>query len=412
MTDDRSTIEFDHHTPDYHEHAREIYADLRARCPVGWSESYGGFWVMSSYDAVWSALRDHETFSSGKWTEADGTWRGGDVIPDTPSPPLLPLDTDPPLWNGLRRILNPWLGPAQVEARQELFDSYAERLLDDVIEKGSFDLVLDFANPMPAMATLNLVGIDLDEWQRWAEPHHAIQYAPFGTPEFDAAMAGLGWQRERLAELIDDRRRSPRNDLLSAVAQAEIDGSPLSLEDGAALVLTVIGGGVDTTTSVVANSVIYLGRQLEKRAWLAEDLDARLPGAIEELLRTFPPVLAVARTVRRDANIGSEHVCPGERALLSVVSANHDPAEFDRPEQTVLDRAANRHVTFGIGIHRCVGSNAARAMVKTMLTHVLRRIPDYVVDEARAVRYGPSSAVDGWISLPVQFSPGSRSSEI
>jgi cytochrome P450 len=411
MTADRSVVDFDHHTVDYQEHTREIYADLRQRCPVAWSERYGGYWVVSSYERVWEALRDHDTFSSGKWTAPDGTWRGGDVIPDTPSPPLLPLDTDPPEWNGLRRILNPWLAPKQVDDRQPLFDQYATELMDGVIEKGQFDLILDFANPMPAMATLNLVGIGLEEWHRWAEPHHAVQYAAMGTPEFDAAMSGLQWQRDQLAEMIESRRHSPRDDLLTAVARAEIEGRPLSADDGAALVLTVIGGGVDTTTSVVANVAMYLCRHKDRRSWLIDDIDGRLPNAIEEFLRVFPPVPAVARTVKKDASLGGQQMCPPERALLSVTAANHDASEFEAADEIQLDRSTNRHVTFGIGIHRCVGSNAARAMVRTMLTHLLRRMPDYEVDESRCVRYGPSSAVDGWISVPVTFTPGSRSEE-
>jgi cytochrome P450 len=408
MPVDRPIIDFDHHTVEYQERAREMYRDLRDTCPVGWTEQHGGYWVFSGYEDVWQALRDHETFSSAKWQEPDGTWRGGDVIPDTPSPPLYPLDLDPPVWNDYRRVLNPWLAPAAVEARKDRLQAYATELFDRVIEQGQCDLILDFGNPMPAMSTLDLVGLELDDWHRWAEPHHAIQYAAPGSPAFMEAVEGMMWQRAQLAAAIVDRRARPRDDLVTAVAQADVMGEPMTPEDGAALILTVIGGGVDTTTALFANSLLYLHRNHDQRARLLEDVEQRLPVAVEEFLRVFPPVPAVARTVLKDASSGGARQCPRERVAISVLSANHDPQEFDEPEEIRLDRFPNRHVTFGIGIHRCVGSYAARTMVRLMLETVLQRIPDYRIDEDQMVRYGPSSAVDGWISVPVTFTPGPR----
>jgi cytochrome P450 len=411
VSETRPVVDFDHHTLEYQEEGRRLYRELRASCPVAWSEHYGGFWVLSPYEAVWNALRDHETFSSAKHQDEDGNWHGGDVIPNSGRPPLIPLEVDPPTWNPYRRLLNPLLSPARVDERRAAFEAYATDLIDGFIEKGTCDLVLDFGNPLPAMATLDMVGIPLDDWHRWADVHHAVQYAEPGSPEYTRAVDGFAWQFEQLVAGIVERRANPRDDMLTTLAQGELDGAPLDPTIGAGVLLTVIGGGVDTTTSLFANAMIHLSRHPEHRAWLLEDLGGRLPLAAEEFLRVYPPVPAVARSVNGDVEFGGQTMCPGEVVLVPVLSANFDPAQFEEPEEVRLDREVNRHVTFGLGIHRCVGSSVARTVIQIMLEQVLRRMPDVSVDEARARRYGPTSAVDGWISLPATFTPGARTQE-
>jgi cytochrome P450 len=250
------------------------------------------------------------------------------------------------------------------------------------------------------------VGLPFDEWHRWAEPHHAVQYATPGSDESAQAARDLIWQRQQLCSEIAQRRVHPRDDMLTAVAQAEVDGRPITEDEGAALVQTVIGGGVDTTTATVANGLLHLYRHPEQRAWVLEDIDGRLPDACEELLRYYPPVLKVCRTATSDVEVAGQQLCPGERVALPVVSANRDEDAFERPDEVRLDRFPNRHVTFGLGIHRCVGSNAARAMLHSMIGEVLRRIPDYRILEDEAVPYGPNSVVDGFIRMPMEFTPG------
>ncbi len=408
MHDDRPLLDFDHTTTEYQQHAREIYGDLRARCPVGWSENHGGYWVLSSYDAVWNALRDHETFSSARYKDEQGAWHGGLAIPDLQTATLLPLHLDPPQWADYRRILNPWLSPTRVEEARDRLAAHATDLLDAVVETGHCDLIPVLGNPLPAIATLELIGIEVDDWDRWAQPHHAIQYSPRGSAAFEQAMLDLTWQREQLVDALAARRADPRDDMLSAVATARVGDDLITLDDAAALLSTVISGGVSSSTALFANSVLHLHRHPDQRRWLLDDLDGRLPAALEEFLRVYPPVPVVARTIAKDGAMGGFHQRPRERVAISVLSANHDDSEFDDPDEIRLDRFPNRHATFGIGIHRCVGSYVARTIVRLMLEQVLRRTPDFAVDESAMVRFGPSSTIDGWISLPVTFTPSRR----
>ncbi|MBV9661332.1 MAG: cytochrome P450 [Acidimicrobiales bacterium] len=402
-------VDFDHHSQEHVEHRDEMYRDLRERCPVAWTNAHDGYWVLSTQEHASALLRDHEHFVSGRHQDEDGRWHGGDSIPDPQLPPYLLLENDPPIWGFYRRLLNPWLAPAKVAARQARLEELSTRLLDEVIERGSFDLILDYANPIPGVMTLDLVGQHVEDWQRWAEPHHAAIYTEPGSEEYMEAVAGILWQREQLIEAMRERRGEPGDDLLTALATARTDdGEPLGLEEAVGILMTIIGGGVDTTTATTANGLLYLQRHPEARAWLLEDLDDRLPQACEEILRYFPPVLGVARTVAADVDFADQKFAAGERVLASVTSANRDRRVFEDPDAVRLDRVNNRHLSFGAGIHRCVGSHAARAMLHTMVGDVLRRLPDYTIDEDKAVRYGPNSVVDGWISVPVHFTPGRR----
>jgi cytochrome P450 len=402
--------EFDHHTVEFQESSRETFRELRERCPVARTERWGGYWVLSKYEDIWNAFRDHQTFSSAKTQDEQGQWHGGDVIPDTPMPPFFPLDLDPPDHGQFRQILNPFLSPAAVERRAPVIEARVASLIDEFIERGECEVITEFANPAPAIATVDLIGLEIDDWQRWAAPHHAIQHVDHGSPEYQAAIADLMWQRDQLADAIRDRLESPRDDMLTFVANSKVYGRAITPDEGAALLWTVVGGGVDTSTAFVANALLHLARHQDQRAWLLDDLDARLPAAVEELLRYYPPVRSVARTVLREVELRGQKLCPYDRVLLPVLSANLDAEQFDRADEVVLDRETNRHATFGIGVHRCVGSSAARFIVRTMLSEVLRRLPGYEVDEGSSRRYGPMSPNDGWVSMPITFTPGERRS--
>ena len=404
-----ATTQFDHHTVEFQEHARETFQELRETCPVARTDQWGGYWVLSRYEDIWRALRDHETFSSAKAQDENGQWRGGDVIPGSPMPPFYPLDLDPPDHGEFRQILNPFLSPAAVDRRSPAIQRRVTALVDNFIERGECELISEFANPAPAIATVELIGLEVDDWQRWAEPHHAIQHAEHGSPAHEKAIVDLMWQREQLAEAIRQRLESPRDDMLTSVANAKVYGRQITPDEGAALLWTVVGGGVDTSTAFVANAVLHLATHPEQRAWLIDDLDERLPAAVEELLRYYPPVRTVARTIKREVEFHGEQLCPRDRVLIPVLSANFDSAQFERADEVVLDRETNRHATFGIGVHRCVGSSAARFIVRTMLSELLRRVPDFAVDETSARRYGPMSPNDGWVSMPMTFTAGRRS---
>jgi len=393
MTDARAVIDFASRSAAYLSDPLGTYEELRGRCPVGWSETDNA-WVVASYDAVYQVMQDHEAFSN----EAYG--RGTDA------PTLLVLAQDPPIHSKYRRLLNPWFSPGVVDRLRPKMEAYSTELLDRVVERGSCDLVLDYGNPFPALVVLELCGLPTDEWLRFAEPNHALQYTTPGSPEHNEAIAGMQWIAGQIFATATARRDDPRDDLISTLATAEVDGEPVPIADVVGITMTVVGGGVDTTTSLYANAMRFLSQDGEARRRLLDEPDL-IPSACEEFLRHFTPAQIVSREARKPVDVAGQTLCPGELLQVAVVSANHDEEAFPDAHEVQLDRFPNRHAAFGLGIHRCVGSNVARAMVQLMVRHTLERMPDYRIDEAVARHYG-GPIVNGWITMPATFPAGPR----
>jgi cytochrome P450 len=404
-TTERTVVEFDHTSPEYAAQAGAITAELRTRCPVAYSESHDGFWVITGYDELAASMRDEATFSSRHLTADDGVRFGGVNIPEAPYENAL-VEMDPPEWNAFRRVLNPMFAPAAVERLQPELAQFTETAIDAHAGTGSIDFVLDLANPVPAQATLAFLGLELDDWPRFAEPAHEVVYTRPGTPEFQRAVDGQQWMFETLAAAVADCREAPRDDNLSRIVHAEVDGRTFADDEVVSLLGTIINGGVDTTTALFANAIEYLDRNHELRDRLVEQPEL-VPTATEEFLRYFSPVQAFARTVAQDTELGDQHLQRGDRVLMCFASANRDGREFPDPDEFVADRQPNRHVAFGMGKHRCIGSTLARAEFATMLATTLRRIPDFRIDRAETVRYPSLGIVNGYVSMPAAFTPAS-----
>ena len=404
----RPTVEFDHTSPEYARDADAITRDLRARCPVAFTEAHGGHWIVTGYESFSRSMRDETTFSSRhESAEGDGIRFGGVNIPEAPYENAL-LEMDPPEWNFFRRILNPLFAPAAVERLKPKLLEFTTACLDRHIESGTIDFVLDLANPVPAQATLAFLGLPLDDWEKYAEPAHEVVYTRPGTPEFTKAVEGQQWMFEAVAVAVAERRRQPRNDNLSSIIGAEIDGRSLTDDEIVSLLGTIINGGVDTTTSLLANAVEFLDRERDVRTRLIDD-PALIPGATEEFLRYFSPVQAFARTVARDTELEGEQLRRGDRVLMCFGAVNRDESEFPEADAFVVDRQPNRHVAFGLGKHRCIGSTLARAEFAVMLEQILQRLPDYEIDRSATKRYPSLGIVNGYITMPGRFTPRSRS---
>jgi cytochrome P450 len=187
----------------------------------------------------------------------------------------------------------------------------------------------------------------------------------------------------------------------------EVDGAKLSDETVIGMCNLIIAGGNDTTTSLLSNAFKYLSEHPDQKQWLIDD-PSRIPYACEEFLRFYTPTQALARTVTTDVEIGGQHLKRGDRVLLSFASANRDPEVFDRPDEIVLDRWPNKHQAFGLGLHRCLGSNLTRVEFTVVLEEVLRRMPDFVVDGDASHPYETIGIVNGWMDMPATFTPGPR----
>ena len=220
-------------------------------------------------------------------------------------------------------------------------------------------------------------------------------------------MDDLLWVRQVIAEAVAERRRHPRDDMITYLVNATVDGRPITDDEVVAMIVLTIQGGFDTTGSAIGNALLYLDADRDARRRLIED-PGLLPRAVEEFLRFEAPQVALARVATRDVVIGGQPIAAGERLLLVWASGNRDEAVFPGGDQVVLDRFPNRHMTFGLGAHRCLGSTLARRQILLALGAVLRRLPDYEIDHDRVERAETIGVAYGSFSLPARFSPGTR----
>jgi cytochrome P450 len=400
-------IDVDHHSEDYNRNELEINAELRRRCPVAWNTKYGGFWFVTGYDAVATAARDGDTFAHKYDPDAaDGVNYQGEMGVPRPvgQPPLGIGEVDGPYHLALRRALTPFFSSGAIERLRPFMKQSVHRFLDQKIADGRMDLVLDYASPVPAILTMKLMGLPYDNWQLYANLFHSVMDAA-DADSYNRAISEVPAMIDGLLRFIATRRDDPGGDLTSFLVQFEFDGKPLDDNQLIDILWNLIGGGVDTTTSLTALSLLHLGTHPELRTQLI-DRPALYRTAADEFLRYFSVNKQLSRTVTRDIELCGQRLRRNDRVLISWYAANHDDAEFDRPAEVRLDRSPNRHVAFGLGPHRCIGAPLARIMFEVMVKAVLDRIPDYVVDLAGVHAYAGNPTMTGLSTLPVTFTPG------
>ncbi len=401
-------VTFDHHSRDHADNYPKIYAELRETCPRAWSASYGGHWIATRYQDVLAIAQAKDSFTSDKTVDpVTGEVRGGNTIPSLSPYRLLPNESDSPEWEGIRTFLNRRFSPKTVEARRIQTRTWVNELIDRVIETGHIDFLEDFTNPLPGYVTMEIFGFPLSDWNRFADPAHRLIYLRQDDEGFAEAFANLDYFRQRVDEEIEDRRRSPRDDMLSMLANGEVDGAPLDRKRIQEISWQILAGGVDTTTALTANTLVHLGRHPEHRQRLIDEPEL-LPIACEEFVRYFSPVHGPARNAKADVDLDGWHFDKGDRVTLAYSSANRDPEVFEDPEEVKLDRFPNRHIGFGAGMHRCVGNNLARMMFQEMITGVLSRMPEYRIIEEGLRRYNSIGNINGWIHVPAEFTPGRK----
>lgn len=389
------TVDFDQHAAELARDPYPAYKALRARCPVAWSPSYGGFWVLSNYATVHAASRDDDAFRSTP----------GVGIPLQPyGIQNIPIDTDSPQTQQYRGMLLREYSPAAVTRLIARVTAIARELLGDFAARGSADLVREYAMPLPARVVLGLLGLPEDDWPWWVQRTHTVVHDITHNP--DAAIAaGMEMVDAVTCALAQRREGGYRDDQISLIVQGRVDGRALTDQELISYVLLMIFGGSDTTTGATANALIALEHDRALRQRLI-DRPADLPKAIEELLRHQAPVQALARTLSRDVRLGDQVLRSGDRALLIWAAANRDPAVFERPNQLDIDRFPNRHLSFGVGLHRCLGSTLGRMMLRAMLERLLAIVPDYQLsNDPQQHRFADASVIYSARSLPATFTP-------
>jgi cytochrome P450 len=381
----------------------ESWIEPREQCPVAWSDRHGGFWVISGYDQVAAAFRDWEHFSSAR-TDPE---LSSIVLGESRLPLLIPEEIDPPDWYPLRRVLSELLAPRAAERLRPRAHHWTTHFVDQFIEAGECEFTHDLSVPVPGAVTLEFLGFPEDDWRMISEAFHDVAAYSRGTAEHRAAQAKFGVVMERIREEIALRECSPRDDAMSVITQHEIDGVRIPRDTAESIVFLTVGGGVDTTTALIGAALLHLSQVPADKQRLLDE-PGLLVSATEEFLRYYPPARTHARTVTEDFEFGGCPMRKGDRVLLSEVSAGRDQSAFPDADSFVIDRNPNRHLSFGVGLHRCVGSHLARIEFMEVLTQVLQRLPDFAIDVDHVVEYPNWASVGGWAALPATFTPGPR----
>ena len=400
-------VGFDHHSDEFTRTEEELNAHLRSQCPVAWNEKYGGFWYISSYDAVEQVARDGETFAHKyEPNAADGVDYQGEMGVPRPEgqPPLGIGEVDGPYHLALRKALTPFFSSGAVEKMRPFMEQSVHWFLDQKIADGEMDLVLDYASPVPAILTMRLMGLPYDNWRLYADLFHGVMDAG-DADQYNKVIAEVPAMIDGLLKFAATRRAIPGDDLTSFLVQFEFDGERLDDNQLIDILWNLIGGGVDTTTSLTSLSLLHLGTHPELRQQLIDRPDLYRTAA-DEYLRYCSVNKTLSRTVSRDTVLGGQQLRRNDQVLISWFAANRDEREFERADEVVLDRAPNRHVAFGLGPHRCIGAPLARVMFAVMVKAVLDRIPDYVVDLDVVHHYSGNPSMTGLGRLPVTFTPG------
>ncbi|MCA4758984.1 cytochrome P450 [Mycobacterium sp. SMC-2] len=390
---------FDHHSPEFREappHA--ALAQMRAQCPVTHSEQHGGFWSLLDYESVFEAARDDELFNS---------YPSVGVPASTAPFPILPIETDPPLTKKMRQVTVKTFAPGAAERLRPEARRMASEMVDEFIERGECDIVGELTTPLPAKLVLHMLGFDESKYLQWVNWVHTFVHDRTHD-EQKAATAAM----ELFAEIhkhMAERREAGENgdDLFGEILNGQIDGVPLDDMQITMYTVMMMLGGMDTTSGLTGNVLLRLINQPELRRILIEQPELLKP-ATDEFLRHATPTLGLARTVSRDADFHGQQLKAGDRAILMWAAANRDPAVFDEPDKIDLWRKnSQKHMAFGVGQHRCLGSHLARMMFQEMISEILERLPDFEANGPE-VMFEDAGEVYAPRSLPIKFTPGNR----
>jgi len=395
--------DFDHTHPDYAARAPEIWDELRQRCPVAHTDRFGGAWLPTRAADVRTIAEDTERFTS----------RGvvvSDFRPElhlAPQGYAPPITSDPPFHQEARRLLLPPFSPKAIEAWEPRARETCRSLLDAIgAELGrsgsTTDAATSYAQHIPVSVIAAMLDLPAEDGDRFRMFIHRILETPGQHVDIDPAETLLAY----LTEKIRDRRVQGRrgDDLISYLLDVEDeDGNHLSDDHIFGTIALLLIAGIDTTWSAIGASLWHFAQHPEGRRRWVEDPDVRL-FAVEELLRFYAPV-TMARLAAEDTEVGGCPVAEEDWLLLPFPAYNRDPDAFERADEFVIDRARNRHSAFGLGIHRCLGSNLARMELTVAIEEWMERFPDFELSEPDRVRWS-TGQVRGPRCLPVRILGG------
>jgi cytochrome P450 len=356
-----------------------VYQEMHARCPVGRENGlFGPSATLSRYDDVLWALKHPEVFSS-----KDVVKIGNDV-------PLIPLSVDPPEHAKYRRLLDPQFSPKRMAELEPEARVLVNEIIDEFVASGECDFHEDFATPLPSTIFLALMGLpqeDLPQFLRWRDDTIRPQADETGTVDQKREAAGKAIENY-FETKIEEKRSHPDDRLLSTIVHGEVEGRPLTHDELLGTTHLLLLGGLDTVTATLDCMIVFLAQNPERRGAVIQD-GSLVIGAVEELLRHQTPVMMVPRVVAQDVELGGVELKAGDGAILLIGAANADHDEFDGASDVRFDRERNRHLAFGGGAHRCLGSHLARLELTVALEEFHRRIPDYQLAPRTVISFSP-----------------------
>ena len=388
------TTDFDHMHPAYNANAPEVWDELRERCPVAHSPRYGGTWLPVRHEDVSAIAYDTEHFSSEdvvvKRIKPTGESRPYGGAP--------PITSDPPFHHHARRVLLPAFAPPKIAAMEAETRAFCHGLIDKMGDADLIDAADQYAKHIPPAVIAHMLDLPLADGEIFREfIHTALE----GIAE-DQEVRQAGWHKldEYLDRRISERTANLGDDLLSFLLTTELGGQRLQPEHVRGTVALLLIAGIDTTWSAIGSTLWHFAKTPGDLARLVREPDL-LPTAVEEMLRAYAPV-TMARVVAKDVEIGGCPMKEGDWVLLPFPAANRDPQAFERADEVVIDREINRHSAFGLGIHRCVGSNLARMEVRVALEVFVERFPEFELADASAVAWSVGQ-VRGPRVLPIRI---------
>ena len=390
---------------DYDVMDREYVADpfpvwdaLRHTCPVAHSERYGGSWLPTRYEDVTAIAHDIEHFSSRQVAviPVGPGYDPGESDANLPAG-LPPISADPPEHTWSRRLLLPWFSHRKVAEYEVLTRDLCRSLVDGLAARGRGDGAADYAQQIPVRVIAGVLGVPTDmadTFTGWVRDVLEFAHIPERRDRSRTALVTY------FKGLIEERRDEPGDDLISNLLHSEVDGHPVPEEFVLGTAALTLIAGVDTTWSAIGSSLWHLATHPADRKRIVAEPDL-LPTAVEELLRAYSPV-TMARVVKEDVEFARCPMHAGDKVLLNFPAANRDPEAFPDADKVIIDREVNRHVAFGVGIHRCAGSNLARMELHVALDEWLSRIPDFRIEDGAEVTWA-GGQVRGPRSMPMVF---------
>ncbi|MCH8901571.1 MAG: cytochrome P450 [Chloroflexi bacterium] len=397
-------VQFNPLLPEVRANPYPLYHQLREEEPVHWSELMEA-WVLTRYDDVSALLKDSRFSADRRKANNRFAREAAARIEEGPlANATTMLGADPPEHTRLRGLVSKAFTPRVVEAMRPHIQEIVDSLLDDVQESGRMDIIGDLAYPLPVIVIAEMLGVppaDRDDFKRWSDDIVAT-LGPLAAPEvIEKARISIQEMADYFSAVIAERRREPREDLLSALVAAEERGEVLSEEELLATCILLLAAGNETTTNLIGNGMLALLRhpdQLEK----LRDQPSLTESAIEEFLRYDGPVQSTARVAKEQLEIRGKTIEEAQLVIALLGAANRDPEQFPNPDELDIARQPNQHIAFGQGIHFCLGSPLARMEGQIAFETLLRRMPNPRL-ESEEIEWGGTFILRGLKRLPIAF---------